>query len=236
MEHATLLLILAAVFGLFMAWGIGANDVANAMATSVGSKALTIKKAIIIAAIFEFAGAYLAGGEVTSTIRKGMIDSAMFADSPELLVYGMLSALLAAGVWLLFATRAGLPVSTTHSIVGAIVGFAAVTMGIDAVQWGKVGTIAMSWIVSPVLAGTISYFLYRSVQFLILDSKSPFENSKRYVPFYIFLTGFIISLVTVFKGLKHLGLDMTIAECYGIAAIIGVISAVIGAFMPRRIK
>jgi len=116
MEHATLLLILAAVFGLFMAWGIGANDVANAMATSVGSKALTIKKAIIIAAIFEFAGAYLAGGEVTSTIRKGMIDSAMFADSPELLVYGMLSALLAAGVWLLFATRAGLPVSTTHSI------------------------------------------------------------------------------------------------------------------------
>ncbi|MFB3101176.1 MAG: inorganic phosphate transporter, partial [Gammaproteobacteria bacterium] len=236
MEHATLLLILAAVFGLFMAWGIGANDVANAMATSVGSKALTIKKAIIIAAIFEFAGAYLAGGEVTSTIRKGMIDSAMFADSPELLVYGMLSALLAAGVWLLFATRAGLPVSTTHSIVGAIVGFAAVTMGIEAVQWGKVGTIAISWVVSPVLAGTISYFLYRSVQLLILDSKSPFENSKRYVPFYIFLTGFIISLVTVFKGLKHLGLDMTRAECYGIATIIAVISAVIGVFMTRRIK
>ena len=165
-----------------------------------------------------------------------MIDSAMFADSPELLVYGMLSALLAAGVWLLFATRAGLPVSTTHSIVGAIVGFAAVTMGIDAVQWGKIGTIAISWIVSPVLAGTIAYFLYRSVQLLILDSKSPFENSKRYVPFYIFLTGFIISLVTVFKGLKHLGLDMTRAECYGIATIIGVISAVIGVFMTRRIK
>jgi len=236
MEHATLILMLAAVFGLFMAWGIGANDVANAMATSVGSKALTIKSAIIIAAIFEFAGAYLAGGEVTSTIRKGIIDSAMFADSPELLVYGMLSALLAAGVWLLFATRAGLPVSTTHSIVGAIVGFAAVTMGIDAVQWGKVGTIAMSWIVSPVLAGTMSYFLYRSVQFLILDSENPFENSKRYVPFYIFLTGFIISLVTVFKGLKHIGLDMTKAECYGIAAIIGVISAVIGVFMIRKIK
>ncbi|MEE9161241.1 MAG: inorganic phosphate transporter [Gammaproteobacteria bacterium] len=236
MEHATLLLILAAVFGLFMAWGIGANDVANAMATSVGSKALTIKSAIIIAAIFEFSGAYLAGGEVTSTIRKGMVDSAMFADSPELLVYGMLSALLAAGVWLLLATRSGLPVSTTHSIVGAIVGFAAVTMGIDAVQWGKVGNIAMSWVVSPILAGTMSYFLYRSVQILILDSKKPFKNAKRYVPLYIFLTGFVISLVTVFKGLKHLGLDMTQAECYGIAAIIGVISAIIGVFMIRKIK
>jgi PiT family inorganic phosphate transporter len=236
MEHATLLLILAAVFGLFMAWGIGANDVANAMATSVGSKALTIKSAIIIAAIFEFTGAYLAGGEVTSTIRKGMVDSTMFVHSPELLVYGMLSALLAAGVWLLFATRQGLPVSTTHSIVGAIVGFAAVTMGIDAVQWGKVGNIAMSWLVSPILAGTMSYFLYRSVQVLILDSSDPFKNSKRYVPFYIFLTGFIISLVTVFKGLKHLGLDMTQAECYSIAAIIGIVSAIIGVFMIRRIK
>ena len=236
MEHATLLLILAAVFGLFMAWGIGANDVANAMATSVGSKALTIKSAIIIAAIFEFLGAYLAGGEVTSTIRKGMIDSAMFTHSPELLVYGMLSALLAAGVWLLLATRSGLPISTTHSIVGAIVGFAAVTMGIDAVQWGKVGSIAMSWVVSPVLAGTFSYILYRSVQLLILDSKKPFQNAKRYVPFYIFLTGFIISLITFFKGLKHIGLNMTKVECYTTATIIGVISATIGIIMIRRIK
>lgn len=235
MEYATLLLILAAVFGLFMAWGIGANDVANAMATSVGSKALTIKSAIIIAAIFEFSGAYLAGGEVTSTIRKGMVDSSMFADSPELLVYGMLSALLAAGVWLLLATRSGLPVSTTHSIVGAIVGFAAVTMGIDAVQWGKVGSIAMSWIVSPVLAGTMSYFLYRSVQLLILDSHNPFKNAKRYVPIYIFMTGFIISLVTVFKGLKHLGLDLTRIECYSVAAIVGVLSAIIGIYMIRKI-
>ncbi len=236
MEHATLLLILAAVFGLFMAWGIGANDVANAMATSVGSKALTIKSAIIIAAIFEFTGAYLAGGEVTSTIRKGMVDSAMFADSPELLVYGMLSALLAAGLWLLIASRSGLPVSTTHSIVGAIVGFAAVVMGVEAVQWGKVGSIAMSWVVSPVLAGTIAYLLYRSVQLLILDSRNPFKNAKRYVPLYIFLTGFVITLVTVFKGLKHLGLDLSKAECYGVAGVVGVVSAIIGIFMISKIK
>ena len=134
MEHTTILLILAASFGLFMAWGIGANDVANAMATSVGSRALTIKQAVIIAAIFEFTGAFLAGGQVTSTIRKGIIDANLLSGSPELLVYGMLAALLSAGIWLLIATRYGLPVSTTHSIVGAIVGFAAVGIGIEAVK------------------------------------------------------------------------------------------------------
>ena len=117
MENATLLLTLAATFGLFMAWGIGANDVANAMATSVGSKAIKLRTAVIIAAVFEFAGAYLAGGDVTSTIRKGMVDASLMSGTPELLIYGMLSALLAAGTWLLIATRFGLPVSTTHSIV-----------------------------------------------------------------------------------------------------------------------
>ena len=119
-SHGFILLTLACVFGLFMAWGIGANDVANAMGTSVGSRALTLKQAIIIAAIFEFAGAYLAGGEVTSTIRKGIIDPTVLTDTPELLVFGMLSALLAAATWLLIASMKGWPVSTTHSIVGAI--------------------------------------------------------------------------------------------------------------------
>ena len=119
-SNGFLFLALACVFGLFMAWGIGANDVANAMGTSVGSKALTLKQAIIIAAIFEFAGAYLAGGEVTATIRKGIIDPAVLSDSPELLVFGMLSALLAAATWLLIASIEGWPVSTTHSIVGGI--------------------------------------------------------------------------------------------------------------------
>ena len=130
MEYAIIFIILAALFGFFMAWGIGANDVANAMGTSVGSKAVTIKQAIIIAAVFEFAGAFLAGGEVTSTIRRGMVDADLLADTPELLVYGMLAALLAAGIWLLVASMAGWPVSTTHTIVGAIVGFAAVGIGV----------------------------------------------------------------------------------------------------------
>lgn len=236
MEHATLLLTLAACFGLFMAWGIGANDVANAMATSVGSKALTLKTAIIIAAIFEFSGAYLAGGEVTSTIRKGMVDANLMSGSPELLVYGMLSALLAAGCWLMIATRFGLPVSTTHSIVGAIIGFAAVGIGMEAVKWDKVLSIVMSWVVSPVLAGTLAFLLFKSVQKLVLNTSDPMKNARRYVPGYIFLTGFVISLVTVFKGLKHVGLELSRTECYLIAFVIGLVIACIGAFLISRIK
>jgi len=236
LEYGTVFIILAIVFGLFMAWGIGANDVANAMATSVGSKALTIKQAIIIAAIFEFAGALLAGGQVTKTIRKGMVDAQLLSSTPELLVYGMLAALLAAGIWLIIASYFGWPVSTTHSIVGAIVGFAAVGIGFEAVHWGKVGTIAMSWVVSPLLAGTISYFLFTSVQRLILDTDKPFENAKKYVPYYMFLVGFIIALVTLFKGLKHVGLETTAAENYSLAIICGLIVMYLGKIKINKIK
>lgn len=236
MEHTTIYLVLAGCFGLFMAWGIGANDVANAMATSVGSKALTLKRAVIIAAIFEFTGAFLAGGQVTSTIRKGIIDADLLSGSPELLVFGMLAALLAAGLWLLVATKYGLPVSTTHSIVGAIVGFAAVGIGIEAVKWGKVGSIAASWVVSPVIAGTLAYVLFRSVQRLILNTTDPMKNAKRYVPFYIFLTGTMISLVTMFKGLKHIGLELSKPECYAISIIIGLLCAILGAYLIRNIS
>ena len=236
MEHATLLLILAAVFGLFMAWGIGANDVANAMATSVGSRALTLKTAIIIAAVFEFTGAFLAGGEVTETIRKEMLDTSLFSGTPELLVYGMLASLLAAAVWLLIASRYGLPVSTTHSIVGAIVGFAAICVGVDAVKWDKIGSIVMSWLISPVLAGTLAYFLFRSVQILILNSDDLLQNARRYVPVYIFITGFVIALVTLTKGLKHVGLHLSQIECYVAAFIFGLFTTAIGIIMIRRIK
>jgi inorganic phosphate transporter, PiT family len=235
MDHSTIFLILAGCFGLFMAWGIGANDVANAMATSVGSKALTLKRAVIVAAIFEFAGAFLAGGQVTSTIRKGIIDADLLSGSPELLVYGMLAALLAAGIWLLVATKYGLPVSTTHSIVGAIVGFAAVGIGVEAVKWVKVGSIAASWVVSPVIAGAIAYALFRSVQKLILDTTDPMKNAKRYVPVYIFLTGTMISLVTMFKGLKHVGLELSTTQSYTISISIGLLCALIGAYFIRKI-
>lgn len=235
-QYGDVLVILACVVGFFMAWGVGANDVANAMGTSVGSKALTIKQAIIIAIIFEFAGAYLAGGEVTATIRKGIIDPTLLADTPELLVFGMIASLLAAGIWLLIATYFGWPVSTTHSIVGAIVGFAAVGISVDAVSWGKVGNIVASWIVSPVMAGTIAYFLFRSVQTLILNSADPFDNAKKYVPFYIFLVGFIVFMVTFTKGLKHVGLKLSFGESALMAVGAGILLALIGTWMERRVK
>ena len=235
-ENASLFLILAGFFGLFMAWGIGANDVANAMATSVGSKALTIKHAIIIAAIFEFSGAVLAGGEVTKTIRKGIIDAGGLSATPELLVYGMLAALLAAGCWLLIASSKGWPVSTTHSIIGAIVGFAIVGIGMHAVNWGKVGFIVASWVISPLLAGVVAFAIFRSVQKLILDTENPFENAKKYVPIYIFMAGFMISLVTLVKGLKHIGLETTTMENYTYAVVVGLIIMGVGKYFINRIK
>jgi PiT family inorganic phosphate transporter len=236
MEGQLVYIGLAAVFGIFMAWGIGANDVANAMATSVGSKALTIKQAIIIAAIFEFLGAVLAGGAVTSTIRKGIVEPDLLAGSPELMIYGMLAALLAAGTWLLIASRNGWPVSTTHTIVGAIVGFAAVGIGVDAVQWGKVGTIVMSWVASPLTAGFIAYLIYASVQNLILRHDDPLSRARRYVPVYIFFAAFTMTLVTILKGLSHVGLSLSLSDSYLLATAVAVVISLIGTIFVHRIK
>ncbi|MDF2180926.1 inorganic phosphate transporter [Neptuniibacter sp. CAU 1671] len=234
-QYGHIIVILACVFGFFMAWGVGANDVANAMGTSVGSKALTLKQAIIIAIIFEFAGAYLAGGAVTATIRKGIIDPEILSGTPELLVFGMMASLLAAGLWLLIATHFGWPVSTTHSIVGAIVGFAAVGISADAVHWNKVSKIVASWVVSPVTAGVIAFFIFRSVQRLIMDTDNPFANAKKYIPGYIFLVGFIVAMVTFTKGLKHVGLHLSWGESALASIGIGIVVMVIGIQMQRRI-
>ena len=219
-----------------MAWGIGANDVANAMGTSVGSRALTLRQAIVIAATFEFLGAVLAGGQVTTTIRKGIIDPSLLTGNPEVLIFGMLASLLAAGVWLLVASYFGWPVSTTHSIVGAIVGFAIVGIGFAAVQWGEVGSIVASWVLSPLLAGGLAFALFRSVQRLIFDADDPFNSAKRYVPVYIFLVGFIIALVTLLKGLKHVGLDMSTGQSYLLAAGAGLVTMAIGTILVRRVR
>jgi PiT family inorganic phosphate transporter len=235
-EYGQILLIMACLFGFFMAWGVGANDVANAMGTSVGAKALTIKQAICIAMVFEFAGAYLAGGEVTSTIRKGMIEMDAINAQPELLIFGMMSALLAAGIWLLIATQLGWPVSTTHTIVGAIVGFAAVGIGMDAVKWDKIGTIVISWVASPLLSGTIAFAIFRSVQRLILNTDNPFANAQKYVPVYMFLTGFAISMVTFVKGLKHIGLELSYLESGLWAVLAGLVVAVIGKVLLVRVS
>lgn len=235
-QYGEIFIILACLFGFFMAWGVGANDVANAMGTSVGSKAITIKQAIIIAVIFEFLGAWLAGGEVTATIRGGIIDPNLLEANPQFLVYGMLSALLAAGIWLMVASARGWPVSTTHSIVGAIVGFAAVGLGVDAVAWDKVGQIASSWAISPLIAGTIGYMLFKSVHHLIFESPDPLAAAKRYVPGYIFLVGFIVAMVTLTKGLSHVGLHLSFSESLLLSILIGVLIMGLGIVMQRRIK
>ena len=233
-EYGTILLVLACLFGFFMAWGVGANDVANAMGTSVGSKALTIKQAIMIAIVFEFLGAYLAGGSVTQTIRSGIVDSEMI--SPDQMVFGMLASLLAAGTWLLIASIKGWPVSTTHSIIGAVIGFGAVGVSMEAVNWGGVVPIVASWVVSPLLSGSVAFMLFISVHKLILDTEDPFQNAKRYVPYYMFLVGFIITLVTLTKGLKHVGLELSTLEGVFLAAGIGLLVMLVGIGLLSRIK
>ena len=237
-QYGFLLLIMACFFGFFMAWGVGANDVANAMGTSVGAQAITIKQAIIIAMVFEFTGAWLAGGEVTSTIRSSIIDieSAGFDDRPELLIFGMLSSLLAAGIWLLVASKYGWPVSTTHSIIGAIIGFAVVGISADSVMWGQVLEIVASWIISPVFSGTIAFILFLSVEKLVLSREDPLKYAKKFVPYYMFLVGFVIAMVTLVKGLSHVGLEVTFSQSAFLALAFALLTVIIGIFLLRRLR
>lgn len=234
--YGTVFAILAIIFGLFMTWGIGANDLANAMGTSVGSGAVTIRQAICIAIIFEFSGAVLAGGHVTSTIRKGIIDPSGIVNNPEILVYGMLASLLATAFWLMIASWKGWPVSTTHSIIGALIGFAIVGIGPDAVKWGKVGSVVASWVVSPVVGGTVAFLLVMSTRKLIFNTDDPLKSAKRYAPVYVFLVGFIISLVTIFKGLTHLKIDLSVFQSFCVAVLLGLLSACLSWIFIRKVE
>ena len=234
--NLSIILIAAVGCGLYMAWAIGANDVANSMGTSVGAGAVTVGGAILIAGVFEFLGAFLAGGEVTSTIRKGIIDAESLEHDPDLLVVGMLSALLAAASWLTVASRFGWPVSTTHSIVGAIIGFAVVALGFEAVHWWDVTTIAASWVVTPVIAGAIAYLLVLSVQRLIFDKDDPERYARRYVPVYIFAAVFMTSTVTFVKGLKHVGLDLSTPAAVLYSVLLAGAVAVLGRVVINRVS
>ncbi len=233
-QYGTVLILITAVFGFFMAFGIGANDVSNAMGTSVGSGVLTIKQTIIIAVIFEFAGAYLAGGEVTQTIKGGIIDISLYTDAPDTLVLGMMASLFAAGTWLLVASRMGWPVSTTHSIIGAIIGFGLITAGTDAVEWGKITGIVGSWFITPFVAGVVAYLVFISTQRLIFDTSEPVKNAKKYTPYYMGLTAFVVSVVTMKKGLKHIGLHLEWSEVFLISLVIGAIATVACYFYLKK--
>lgn len=233
-NYGTILLVLACLFGFFMAWGVGANDVANAMGTSVGSKALTIKQAICIAMVFEFCGAYFAGGEVTDTIKNGIVHTD--AIDPNLLVLGMMSALLAAGTWLLIASTKGWPVSTTHTIIGAVIGFAAIGIGFDSVQWKEIVPITASWVVTPFLSGAVAFMLFISVQALIINTDNPFAKAKRYVPLYMFVTGFMVAIMTLSKGLKHVGINLSSEQSVLFSIGVGILVMLAGVLLLRRIK
>ena len=229
-----LALLLGAVLSIYMAWAIGANDVANAMGTSVGSGALTVVSAVLVAGVLEFAGAFLAGGHVTDTVRKGMLSTELVELHPDVVLYGMLASLASAGTLLVAATRFGLPVSTTHSIVGAIVGFGAVALGPDAVAWGKVGQIVLSWVTSPLIGGVIAFGIFQIVRLRVLEQDAPLERLRRIGPLFFFYVFFIIGLVTLFKGLGNLKLDYDLPTAFGLSLALGAVGAVIGAFVLRR--
>ena len=224
-----LILISSAMLGFFTAYGVGANDVANAMGTSVGSKVLTIKQAVLVAAVFEFLGAFLAGGGVTQTIRKGVIDPALFDGNLEVLIYGMISALFAAGTWLLVASLRGWPVSTTHTIVGAIVGFGVYALGINEINWTVVGNIGLSWITSPLSSALVAGLFYYICKTYIIDNDSRFKGLI--IRVYIFLAGFAIALITVTKGLKNIFKQQELFMSFQESVFISAIAALLFTFI-----
>jgi PiT family inorganic phosphate transporter len=236
MDIDTIVLTLAVIGGAYMAWNIGANDVANAMGTSVGSKALTLVGAVVVAAIFEFSGAFFVGGGVTKTISKGIISLDMVAGREMEFALGMVAALFAAAIWLNIASRLGWPVSTTHSIVGAVLGFGIVMGGIIAVSWNVVGKIVISWVVSPLCGAIIAVVVYSLVVLPIYRSEFPATHLKRVVPLATGMVFFLLALSMLYKGLKNLHLDLPVGHALLMATVIGVIAAGVAHLILRRRK
>ncbi|MBW2506911.1 MAG: inorganic phosphate transporter [Deltaproteobacteria bacterium] len=233
-----IILAVIALLGLYMAWNIGANDVANSMADAVGSGALSVKQAVIAAGICEFAGAVLVGSHVTDTIRKGIVDPSALSsmsgmlegEAAALLVIGMAAALLSAAIWLHIATWTGMPVSTTHSIVGAVAGFGIVAAGIGSVNWGKMGQIVASWFISPFAGGLMAFIIFKIISRLILGHEKPVKAAIKITPYIVFFLAMVVTLATIYKGLKHVlkGIDwLTDTHTLLIAFVISVISTVI---------
>lgn len=206
--HAALLPT-AFILCFLMTWGVGANDLANVMSTTMGSKSTTLRRAILIAIIFEFAGAFLGGQGVTETMRDGIIDTSPLTEDPLILITGMISVLASCTLWMTLASVIGVPISITNALVGAMVGFGSLVLGLEAIQWGQVQRIAMSWVISPVLAGLVGYGLFVSLQLSIFARSDPLSRAKRVLPVYLFLIGGILSFITVFKGLAHFHIILT---------------------------
>lgn len=219
MELALLIAVLAA--GLYMAWNIGANDVANAMGTSVGSGALTLRSAIIVAGILEFSGAFFFGSHVSETMQKGILNPDVFAQVPLDLVLGMLSALIGTGIWLQIASYFGWPVSTTHAIVGAIVGFGVLIGGMDSIYWEQVTFISVSWILSPILGGLFGYAIFNMIRRRIFYAPHPLEAAKKLIPFLTASVACLLSLFLIYNGLENLSLSINYLESIFLAILVG---------------
>jgi PiT family inorganic phosphate transporter len=231
----TFLLSFAVIACIYMACNIGANDVANAMGTSVGSKALTFKQAIMIAAVAEFIGAFFVGGHVSDTIRKGMLDPTVFEAVPYHLVYGMISALIAAALWLHIASYLGWPVSTTHSIVGGVVGFGVIAGGMDVINWGKVGQVVLSWVVSPVMGGIVAFLVFKFISKNVFSKRTPLAYAKNLLPYMVFFVFVILTNAMVYKGLKNLHLDLSFTQALVISLMVGSLAFVVTKFLATKI-
>jgi len=236
MSVETILLIIVLVAGLYMAWNIGANDVANAIGTSVGSGALTLKQAVIVAAILEFCGAFFFGSHVTDTVQEGIVSPSVFSKSPMIFVLGMLSALIAAGFWLQLASYFGWPVSTTHSIIGAIVGFGAVVGGIDAVQWWTVLWITSGWLLSPLLGGLLGYAIFNILRKRIFYSPCPVSAAKKLTPLIVFVFVSTLSVIMMFQGLKNLDIHLSFTQALFVSVSVGILGAIISYHLVKQIK
>ncbi|ASJ01803.1 phosphate permease [Thermococcus profundus] len=222
-------LLVTIAVGFSMAWAIGANDAANSMSTAVGAKAITPKQAVVIAGVLEFTGAYFFGKSVTETIRKGIIDPAKIAD-PNVLIYGSVAALLAATLWLVIATKFGLPVSTTHSIIGGIVGYGIVYAGASIVNWTRMTQVVLSWILSPIIGAIIAYLVFKTFTKSIFERRDPVRSARIWSPFWIGLAFVVIGTMFYMKVLHGKDLRVGIVH-YGIP--VGIVIFAITYFLVR---
>jgi PiT family inorganic phosphate transporter len=235
MDHSLLYISIAILLCFLMTWGVGANDLANVMSTTMGSKAVTVKQAMLIAIVFEFAGAFLGGNEVTETMRDGIINTSQLLEHPSILVEGMLSVLLACTIWMNLASYLGVPVSITNALVGSMVGFGWAVLGSEAIHWNQVGRIAISWIISPMISGITAYMLFISIQQSIFVKKNPLTKAKLYIPIYLFLIGSILSFITVFKGLNHFNIHLNFKQDLAVTLATSIAITTIGMIFIRHI-
>jgi len=235
MDYSLFFIIFAIVLCFLMTWGVGANDLANVMSTTMGSKAITVRQAMIIAVVFEFAGAFFGGTDVTETMRDGIINTSQLSSEPLILIEGMLSVLLACTIWMNFASYMGVPVSITNALVGSMVGFGSVVLGADAIHWQVVYRIGIGWVTSPLISGTVAYFLFLTIQQSIFVKADPLEKAKLYIPFYLFLIGAVLSFITVFKGLHHFNIQLNFKQNLAVALASSIIITTIGVIFIKHI-